>query len=161
MSKKRACSVKSGNPSLKNKKSSENLTSGRRFIEPGDGTLIDFDTGLMWAKDIQGKGCNYGRMLTWKDSIDYAKALSFAGYSDWRLPTIKELVSIVDYSKLAPATYSIFEDTPCGYFWSSSEFKSDTRGAWVVGFDTGRVNGDDKSEFFCLRCVRNVKKPSK
>ncbi len=128
-----------------------------RFIDSGDGTITDLKTRLMWAKESNSIGCYCGKKMTWNDAVKYAKSLSSAGYSDWRLPEIEELISIVDYSKLDPAIHEVFLSTPNGYFWTSTVFKSDTRGVWVVGFDTGRVNGDDKSEFFYLRCVRNIK----
>ena len=155
---KNSISVKKHGGSTDTHKLRERLPLGQKFIDNGDGTVTDLSTGLMWAKDMHSAGCNHGKMLTWQGAMQYAKSLSFAGYSDWRLPSIKELVSIADYSKLSPAIHGIFKGTPCGYFWSGSNFKSDTRGAWVVGFDTGRVNGDDKSEFFYIRCVRDAAK---
>ena len=60
---------------------------------------------------------------TWNDAVSYCNGLSYAGYSDWRLPTPQELLTIVDNSKQYPAideTY--FPNTPAylGYFWSST-----------------------------------------
>lgn len=128
-----------------------------RFIDNADGTITDLETKLMWAKEMHDSGCNGGKTIRWQDAIQHAKAVSLAGYSDWRLPQISELVSIVDFKQLSPAVYSVFPNTPCGYFWSATAYKSDSRGAWVVGFDTGRVNGDDKNEFFYVRYVRSIK----
>ncbi len=128
-----------------------------RFIDNEDGTLTDLKTRLMWIRDMRSAGCNYGKTMKWEEAVKCAKSLSVGDYSDWRLPEIDELVSIVDYGKLGPAIHDVFSNTPCGYFWSNTIFKSDSRAAWVVGFDTGRVNGDDRNEFFYLRCVRSVK----
>jgi len=70
------------------------------FTNNGDGTLTDLSTGLMWSQDDSGKG------LAWSNALDWVQAQNASnhlGYGDWRLPTIKELQSIVDYTR-SPAT---------------------------------------------------------
>jgi hypothetical protein len=62
------------------------------FIDNGNGTVTDQATGLMWSQDDNGE------MLYWEDALAYAEAATIAGYDDWRLPNIKELQSIADYS---------------------------------------------------------------
>ncbi len=75
-----------------------NSTYGKNtFQDNGDKTITDNATGLMWMKDDSGKGMN------WKDALSYTENLTFAGKSDWRLPDVKELQSIVDYTR-SPAT---------------------------------------------------------
>ncbi len=69
------------------------------FTDNGDGTITDTATGLMWMKDDRGSGLN------WQDALSYSEDLSLEGYDDWRLPSVKELQSIVDYSR-SPATTS-------------------------------------------------------
>ncbi|NLH48441.1 MAG: DUF1566 domain-containing protein, partial [Myxococcales bacterium] len=61
--------------------------------EPPAGTWIDYDTGLMWQKEIVDN-C-YGLYYTWDLAIGYCDSLELAGFSDWRLPTISELRSLV------------------------------------------------------------------
>ncbi|MCP4366115.1 MAG: DUF1566 domain-containing protein [Planctomycetes bacterium] len=61
------------------------------YLDNGDGTITDLQTGLMWQKTPDFK------MRSWEDAVTYAKRLELAGYDDWRLPTIKELFSIVDF----------------------------------------------------------------
>jgi len=63
------------------------------FIDNGDGTISDLSTGLMWQKKDSGKG------MSWQEALFYAEGLDIAGYMDWRLPSAKELQSIVDYSR--------------------------------------------------------------
>jgi len=63
------------------------------FVDNGDGTITDRATGLMWQKS------GSSRAKDWKQARTYVKHLNkdqFAGYSDWRLPTIDELVSLVE-----------------------------------------------------------------
>ena len=61
------------------------------YTNNGDGTVTDNRTGLMWIQDA-------GSKFNYYDGISYAQNVSFAGYSDWRVPTIKELYSLIDFS---------------------------------------------------------------
>ncbi|MEM5948444.1 DUF1566 domain-containing protein [Spirochaetia bacterium 38H-sp] len=69
-----------------------------RFIDNGDGTISDLATGLMWQKADSGRG------MDWEDALRYAQELELAGYKDWRLPSAKELQSIVDYTRAPSVT---------------------------------------------------------
>lgn len=68
-----------------------------QFTDNGNGTITDQATGLMWMQNDNGEA------LSWEEALPYAENFSFAGYSDWRLPSAKELQSIVDYTR-SPAT---------------------------------------------------------
>jgi len=66
-------------------------------VDNGDGTITDRATGLMWQKS------GSSRAKLWKRAQTYVKQLNedqFAGYSDWRLPTIDELASLVEREKV-------------------------------------------------------------
>ena len=68
------------------------------FTDNGNGTVTDNDTGLIWQ---QG---NVNNILgNWDYLIGYCEGLSLAGQTDWRLPNIKELKSIIDYNLDSPA----------------------------------------------------------
>jgi hypothetical protein len=58
------------------------------FTDNGDGTVTDNVTGLMWQQDP-------GAKMTWNAGVAGAATLDLAGYGDWRLPTIKELYSLM------------------------------------------------------------------
>ncbi len=134
------------------------------FVDNGDGTITDNATGLMWQQADSGSG------MDWEDALAYAESATLAGYNDWRLPNIKELQSIVDYThspsaseaaNLGPAIdtdyFQITElpsgttntTTDYGYFWSSTSayFGGDSPEyyyAWYVAFGTAvDGNGDD------------------
>jgi len=64
-----------------------------QFHDNGDGTISDMATGLMWMETNNSTG------MDWQSALALAQNCELAGYTDWRLPTIKELHSIVDYSK--------------------------------------------------------------
>ena len=82
-------------------------------------------------------------------------ALSLAGYSDWRLPNVKELSSIVDYDIYNPAidtTY--FPGTMLPYYWSSTTRVHYTGDAWRVNFYYGYDNQNEKVAAYYVRAVR-------
>jgi hypothetical protein len=66
------------------------------YHESGDGTITDRATGLIWSKTDSGQGMNWQDALAWVQRKNTEKAL---GHDDWRLPSVKELQSIVDYSR--------------------------------------------------------------
>lgn len=136
-----------------------------QFVDNGDETVTDDATGLMWSKADSGYG------MDWKAALEYAESAELAGYTDWRLPNIKELQSIVDYSKAPSASDSdelgpaidtdyfeiseIDDDETIyspdyGYFWSSTSayFGGDSLEyyyAWYVAF--GTAPDDDGEDY--------------
>lgn len=70
------------------------------FVETDNGTIVDRATGLMWMKNDSGKG------MTWQEALEYAENYNYSGYDDWRLPSVKELQSIVDYDRSPDFTSS-------------------------------------------------------
>lgn len=132
------------------------LEMGLTFSYTSDAnTTTDNNTGLMWAKDGNGAGCNNGNQSVWANAVSWANGLDFAGHSDWRLPNVRELQSIADYGTAGPAidaTY--FPNTQSGYYWSSTTYHTDILAAWGVEFNAGRVNGFGKTAYYYVRAVR-------
>jgi hypothetical protein len=97
------------------------------------------------------------KTMNWSTSILNCEALEYAGYTNWRLPNIKELVSIVDYSLSSPAIdINFFPDTKSNiYFSSTTNVDNDFR-ATIVDFSTGSVTGLSyfKANTHYVRCVR-------
>ncbi len=126
------------------------------FIDNNDGTISDLATGLMWQKADDGVSKD------WAESLSYAEAQDLAGYSDWRLPNVKELQSIVDYSRSpqttgTPAIDPIFKTTEIEYpdgvsghypfFWTSTthvEGANPYANAAYIAFGEGlgKMNGN-------------------
>ena len=109
------------------------------FEDNNDGTISDTATGLMWMQDDSSVA------LDWDDALEYAENFEYAGYDDWRLPDVKELQSIVDYSGCYPAIDSTYfnvtelEENEFYYFWTntSAYFSTNDPGygyAWYVAF---------------------------
>lgn len=128
---------------------------GDRFTNNGDGTITDNGTGLMWPADGNGGGCFSGGTKNWADAITFCEGLTFAGHSDWRLPNVKALMSIVDYGEYSPAIdETFFSNTQSDYYWSSTTYVDDTDLAWYVNFIYGSVYPDGKASSYYVRCVR-------
>ena len=113
-----------------------------RFTDNGDDTVTDNLTGLMWHRNADRAD---GQML-WSEALALANNLSHAGYSDWRLPTVRELLSLVDYSESDPALpaghpFIWSEDVETAslpfYFWPSTANPTSTVGRWGVALDRG------------------------
>ena len=110
-------------------------------------------TGLIWEKKTDdNKGDN---IYDWESAISYCESLSLGGFTDWRLPTIKELSFIRNMDVLRPATkIDYFPNTLFGY-WSSTTQAKYTGYAWRVYFDYGGyIYGSDKSSYCFVRAVR-------
>ena len=98
------------------------------LIDNNDGTITDPDSGLLWAK--KDSYADLGKCLTWQESIDYLEKLDTANYSDWRMPTMKELATLYDPTKennmawdhnpeYPLALDEKFADGSAYWFWSS------------------------------------------
>ncbi len=108
------------------------------YTDNGNGTVTDNVTGLMWQQDP-------GDKMTYEQAVSISSSFSLAGYSDWRLPTIKELYSLIlfsgtdpsglngeDTSTLVPfidTDYFVFEygDTSAGERIIDSQYASSTK----------------------------------
>ena len=100
--------------------------------------------GLEWQAD------DNGIQRTWDEALEYANGLG----NGWRLPTIGELFSIIDYKKYNPACK--IENCRSSYYWSSSPYAGDANYAWGIHFHNGPVYYGDKDYHYYARCVRNL-----
>jgi hypothetical protein len=120
------------------------------YTDNGDGTVTDNVTGLMWQKAVSATAT-----YTWAQAVAYCPTLILAGHGDWRLPSVIELVSIVDVGQSNLSINGIyFPNTPSTWFWSSSPVAGSPSGAWYVNFYGGRTSNVDVSNALYVRCVR-------
>jgi hypothetical protein len=119
-----------------------------RYKKNGNGTVTDFKTGLMWQKATQLMP------RTWTEAEAYCNGLVLGGHEDWRVPSIDELVTLIDYSRSIPATDLVFH---CVYsFYASSTTCATSEDyAWYVYFYNGSVEERHKDNAEYVRCVRN------
>lgn len=131
------------------------------FTDHGDGTVTHQATGLIWMKcplGQSGADCSTGNAAsyTWKEALEAAAASGFAGHSDWRLPDVNELRSIVEERCYAPAiNAAVFPATPSLHFWSSSPYAGYLSHAWYVVFNYGSSSIAPRSYALHVRLVRS------
>ncbi|WP_203368593.1 DUF1566 domain-containing protein [Cysteiniphilum marinum] len=111
-------------------------------------------TGLMWVKDGNFAGQEY-----WNQATNYADNLTLCGYNDWRLPTINELKSLVNYSDtVSPANWlnaNGFSNIQMHPYWSSTVYSILGGSAWLVNMDNGAVfNFYQATTFYYVLPVR-------
>ena len=152
-----------------------------RFVDNGDGTVCDHQTGLMWEqKDAVSDSTvdltnprDVDNNYTWSISSgppdgtaftdflarlngDIASASAsnqLGGHRDWRLPTSAELQTILDCN-FSPCIDPTFGPTAAAGYWSSTSVASGPGSAWVASFGVGGVNGGSKSSVVRVRAVR-------
>lgn len=92
-----------------------------RFTDNEDGTITDNMTGLMWVRD---GAIILGYRYDWDGVLVFCNNLNFAGYDDWRMPNVREMLSLADYEMLFPALPAghPFENIN-GRYWTSTSHK--------------------------------------
>lgn len=136
--------------------------------------VTDRLTGLMWQDDVNVT--NNSRQWLTSDNFDacdnnqsspacfdtsgdtaatYCGELLLGGYSDWRLPSVKELMTLTDYSHGDPFIDTVFVNTAQPTYWSSTTaFQDDNYTAHYVRFKDAFTSYDDKTNEYNIRCVR-------
>lgn len=134
------------------------------YTDNGDGTIIDKVTGLIWEKlSNDGTIQDLSNTYSWYDAFSVKIAAlntapCFAGHCDWRLPNRRELDSLVDSGRAAPAVDPVFNSgctpgctvTTCsctqlmGSYWSSTTYQDVPTFAWAVDGNVGIVNAFEK-----------------
>lgn len=132
--------------------------SAPAYQDNGNGTVSDLNTGLMWMQataDTNSDGTiDSNDELTWQAAIDYCAGSSYAGHSDWRLPSYFELGSIVDYGRYGPAINPVFMSQSSNYCSATTD-ASYALLAGAVGFTNGHHYLYYKTSDAYVRCVRS------
>jgi hypothetical protein len=119
----------------------------RYVVDSTNGAVFDTKTKLTWQRERTASSTKY----LWADAKTYCAGVG----TGWRLPTIKELQTIVDHSRIAPSiNQAAFLSAPTGSFWSSSSEASYSPYAWYVDFGIGLAGTGSVSEPSYVRCVR-------
>jgi hypothetical protein len=132
------------------------------YTDNGDGTITDNVTGLFWAQDLSTSA------YSWTDASEYCESLTLGGYTDWRLPTVKELWSLRDFSQGWPWIDTDYfylvgdgSDQRQQHSWSSNAYLVESEyqnqqvqgdPAFIVNDWTGHIKAMDGNRF--VRAVR-------
>ena len=114
----------------------------RFTIHADTNCVLDNLTGLIWARNA-----NLAGIMNWSNAVVYCENLDYGGQTDWRLPNIKELNSLIDYSNFNPAlpTDHPFAGVQGSLYWSGTSVVNYTYGAWFVNMLDGYVSTEDKT----------------
>lgn len=128
----------------------------RSYTDLGNGIVRDNVTGLMWQQ-ATAPGITDGAH-TWQEAADYCAALTLGDYTDWRLPTLPELTTLVDNGIASPGPTidtMYFPDAAASAYWSATANATGTAYAWFVKFDYGTVSyGSKTGAAYYVRAVR-------
>ena len=167
------------------------------FVDNGDGTITDENSGLMWEKKDRSGGLqDVDRAYTWPNALAYVRVINstcegagfvtcgrdldcdqfcgYAGYRDWRLPNVRELHSLIDFSIPAPGptvtvpfrsgcepgcTVLDCSCTSTRFHWSSTSSAVVPTNAWIVAFSSGLSGTNQKVNEQQVRAVRGGARP--
>jgi hypothetical protein len=121
--------------------------AGRYVI--GEGTVYDTRTNLTWQRVVPAA------MYDQADAASYCAALGLGG-SVWRLPTMREILTIMDLSVGPPGPTidaTAFPDTPAGFFWSGTQYSGTPGSAWSAQFYYGFAYGNMVTDTSYVRCM--------
>ncbi|HYC00580.1 MAG TPA: DUF1566 domain-containing protein [Candidatus Limnocylindrales bacterium] len=151
------------------------------FVDNGDGTITDTNTGLMWEKkgfEISGdhsadttyawSSLDSGTIWDWIERVNNENGgAGYAGHNDWRIPNRRELDSLIDFSRSDPSVHPAFDSacvsdcvpTSCSCtvadeYWSSTTSIANDSLAWAVSFSRGKAEDFSKTSRRAVRAVR-------
>lgn len=129
------------------------------------GKALHTTSGLEWSRCLVGQSWNETEStcegaavkLTWQDALLLANTYDFGEHTDWRVPNLKELTSLVQRACVSPAIdLTVFPATLTGGYWTSTPNTSADRAmeAWSVNFLNGRIESREKQQDYYVRMVR-------
>jgi hypothetical protein len=137
--------------------------AGMRYALNGDGTVTDLNTAMMWSLKTDDSGLHdKDDSFLWSDAaaesawdwLEDVNTDALGGYSDWRLPNVRELESLTDIGAAGPMIPSDFANTISGPYWTSTTSATATSDAWSVDFSTGAVTPTGKDQAGYVRAIR-------
>ena len=141
------------------------LMPASKFIVQ-DGIATHTETGLMWLRFAHGQQWKNGNIIGNGEAVKWNEAMKipgkfnkkggYGGFTDWRVPNIDELKTLIDKVKGELGNYidaDVFPKNGWG-FWSSSPYADGRDGAWGVGFYGGYSNYYGKYDNYFVRLVR-------
>lgn len=143
-----------------------------RYLVESNGTVVDKQTGLMWMQCSLGQSWDSSngtctgtaKTYTWQQALQAVQQLDqsggYAGYTDWRLPNIRSLSSLVSFHCSDPAiNVSVFPDTPAAHYWSASPVESNNGLIFSLDQASGKIYFYSLSSTYDVRLVRGGEYP--
>jgi hypothetical protein len=124
--------------------------AGQYAHEDGGETVRDLKTGLGWQVSTSSA------TRAWEDALADCNASRVGGHVDWRLPSFKELLTLVDFQRSAGPTIDEgwFPGTPLARFWTSTPNANRPDLVWTIWFDLGYPDEEELWHEHWVRCVR-------
>jgi hypothetical protein len=134
-----------------------------------EGIATDSETGLTWLRFAHGQtwqnntAVGNTEAVNWETAFEVAKQFNqrggYGGFTDWRLPTLDELKTLIDKDKGREGNYidaDVFPNNVTSYYWywSASPVANSSYDAWIVYFDGGSDDWDGKYDGYFVRLVR-------
>jgi hypothetical protein len=127
------------------------VPTGKRFelVENGH-AVFDKTTGLVWERRPELS------VHSWDDCFEFCRNKEINGKRGWQMPTIKELLTLIDYSQFKPALPAghPFENVRAGFYWSATELMRAPQFAWNVLISGGAINAFFKEDEFFVWALR-------
>ena len=125
------------------------------FTDNGNGTVTDNVTGLVWQKAPDAT------TRTWADSKTYCSNNTAAlPGSGWRLPTYRELISLLKYGTSPMINTSVFSGVQNSSYWSSTQVASNSSNAWSLNLNGGLMSDWSLATLRYTLCVRGATEPA-
>jgi len=110
------------------------------------------DNNLMW----QDTNINTELKLNRLELKVYCRKLNFANRKDWRVPLFSEMLSLVDYTKINPASIDKIKYINPTKYWTSSSSSLEKSKKWFIDFEYGTTGIDSDLVRYNIRCVRDI-----
>jgi len=114
--------------------------------------VIDKKNAIYWQDNLSSQKSS----KDWDDAVLYCDELVINDVDHWRLPTFKELFSIVDYARVHPAINPVFSFVNEGTYWTSTGFAPTRSRAWTIDFRTGKTYYNYTTTNHAVRCVKDM-----
>lgn len=121
-------------------------------------TVTDNITALIWQKNtpeqIEGCSGNSGKTCSHQEAVNYCNNLNLEGKT-WRLPTLKELETLIDFSQTPTINQKYFNlpSTSLKKFWTETDSQVNNGKFWVIDFGTALISDEASNKFFYPKCV--------